>query len=118
MSTRIAPRESPMTQRDEDLALNQALLRLNGRAWGIGIGLLLGLGLFLATNILVARGGEDMGQHLGLLAIYLPGYSVSFVGSLIGFVYAFVGGYAIGRTVGEVYNRLVDSSASRIARRP
>jgi hypothetical protein len=108
MSSRLAPRESPMTQRDEDIALNQALLRLNGRAWGIGMGLLLGIALFMATNILVARGGEDMGQHLGLLAIYLPGYNVSFAGSLIGFVYAFVGGYALGRLIGEVYNRLID----------
>jgi hypothetical protein len=48
-----------------------------------------------------------MGQHLGLLAIYLPGYSVSFVGSLIGFVYAFVGGYGLGRLLGMVYNYLL-----------
>ena len=114
MSARIAPRESPMSRREEDLALHQALLRLNGRAWGIGVGLLLGTGLFLATNILVARGGRDMGQHLALLGIYLPGYSVSFVGSLIGFVYAFVGGYALGRIVGEVYNRLIDYRTSRL----
>lgn len=97
-----------MTPREEDESLQHALLRLNGRAWGIGMGLLLGVGLFLATNILLVRGGENVGQHLGLLAIYLPGYSVSFAGSLIGFVYAFVGGYAIGRTIGSVYNRLVD----------
>jgi len=95
-----------MTQHDEDETLKHALLRLNARAWGIGTGLLLACGLFLATNILVLRGGYDVGQHLGLLAIYLPGYSVSFVGSLIGFVYAFVGGYGLGRVIGLVYNQL------------
>ena len=93
-----------MTQHDEDETLRNALLRLNARAWGIGMGLLLASGLFLATNILVIKGGSDVGQHLGLLAIYLPGYRVSFVGSLIGFVYAFVGGYALGRAIGAVYN--------------
>ena len=97
-----------MAQRDEDETLRDALLRLNARAWGIGVGLLFGVGLFLATNVLVIRGGPNVGQHLGLLAIYLPGYSVSFVGSLIGFVYAFVGGYALGRLVGLVYNRLLE----------
>jgi len=96
-----------MTRHDEDETLRNALLRLNARAWGLGMGLLLGVGLFLATNILVVRGGVDVGQHLGLLAIYLPGYHVSFVGSLIGFVYAFVGGYALGRIIGAVYNWLV-----------
>jgi hypothetical protein len=96
-----------MTRHDEDETLQNALLRLNARAWGIGIGLLLAVGLFLATNLLLIRGGENVGQHLGLLSIYLPGYSVSFVGSLVGFVYAFVGGYALGRIIGAVYNKLV-----------
>jgi hypothetical protein len=100
-----------MTQRDEDETLRNAILRLNARAWGIGMGLLLGTGLFLATNILVIRGGVNVGQHLSLLSIYLPGYSVSFVGSLIGFVYAFVGGYAVGRIIGGVYNKLIDARA-------
>ena len=96
-----------MTLSNEDETLQQALLRLNARAWGIGMGLLLGVSLFLATNILVVRGGETVGQHLQLLAIYFPGYSVTFVGSLIGFVYAFVTGYALGRLIGSLYNRLV-----------
>jgi hypothetical protein len=100
-----------MTRHDEDETLQNALLRLNARAWGIGMGMLLGVLLFLATNILVVRGGENVGQHLGLLSIYLPGYSVSFFGSLIGFVYAFVGGYALGRIIGGVYNRLVSRPA-------
>jgi hypothetical protein len=96
-----------MTLSNEDETLRQALLRLNARAWGIGMGLLLGFSLFLATNILVVRGGESVGQHLQLLAIYFPGYSVTFLGSLIGFVYAFVTGYALGRLIGLLYNRLV-----------
>ena len=88
-------------------ALNDALLRLNGRAWGITAGMLLGLGLFIATNILVLKGGPNVGQHLNLLGVFFPGYSVTFVGSLIGFVYAFVVGYAVGRLIGAVYNRMV-----------
>jgi hypothetical protein len=94
-----------MTETDE--SLNAAILRLNGRAWGIAAGLLLGGGLFVATNILVLKGGERVGPHLRLLAVFFPGYSVTFVGSIIGFIYAFVLGYAVGRLVGSVYNRLV-----------
>jgi hypothetical protein len=94
-----------MTTQNEVL-LQTAIRRLNARAWGIAFGLLLGSGLFLATNVLLVRGGVDVGRHLKLLRIYFPGYSVTFFGSLIGFVYTFVVGYALGRVVGGVYNRL------------
>jgi len=94
-----------MSNNEQELEV--AIRRLNARAWGIAVGMLLGGGLFLATNILVLKGGENVGQHLGLLSQYFPGYSVSFLGSLIGFIYAFVGGYIIGRAIGYVYNRLV-----------
>ncbi|HJR43383.1 MAG TPA: hypothetical protein VJ812_14915 [Gemmatimonadaceae bacterium] len=91
---------------DQQQNLRAAILRLNARAWGIAMGLLFGLGLFIATNFLVLKGGSQVGPHLSLLAVYFPGYRVTFVGSLIGFVYAFVLGYALGRLIGTVYNRL------------
>jgi hypothetical protein len=68
--------------------------------------LLLGLGVFAATNFLILKGGDPVGPRLALLSVYLPGYSVSFAGSLIGFVYLFVIGYGIGRTIVTIYNRL------------
>lgn len=85
----------------------RSIRRLNARAWGIALGLLFGGGLFAATNILVLKGGPRVGQHLELLSVFLPGYSVSFAGSLVGFVYLFVIGYGVGRIVGGVYNWLV-----------
>jgi hypothetical protein len=104
--------ETPMTSnRPENETVDRALLRLNGRAWGIALGLLLGVGLFVATNVLVLKGGPAVGTHLQLLAVYFPGYRVTFLGSLIGFVYAFVVGYGIGRLIGVLYNRLVESGA-------
>ena len=94
---------------DEQQVVRKVLVRMNEQAWGIAVGLLLGVGLLLATIILVARGGERVGPHLALLGIYFPGYSVSYAGSLVGFVYAFVLGYAIGRTIVVIYNRLVNA---------
>jgi hypothetical protein len=91
----------------EDRDLRDVMQQLNGRAWGIAMGLLLGGGLFFATNILVIKGGPDVGPHLALLRVYFPGYRVSFVGSIIGFIYLFVLGYGIGRIIGTVYNRMV-----------
>ncbi len=83
-----------------------SLMRLNARAWGIATGLLLGGGLFLATIVLVIRGGPDVGQHLSLISAFFPGYRVTWMGACIGFIYAFVVGYGLGRIIGSVYNRL------------
>jgi hypothetical protein len=77
------------------------------QSWGIAFGLVLGLGLLLATNFLVLKGGEQVGPRLKLLSVYLPGYSVTFLGSLVGFVYMFVIGYGIGRSIVTLYNALV-----------
>ena len=90
--------------------LRRAVQRLNARAWGIAGGLVLAVGIFLATNILILQGapeGQHVGTTLGRLSYFLPGSSVTFVGSLIGFVYMFVIGYAIGRVTGSLYNRMV-----------
>ncbi|HZN97960.1 MAG TPA: hypothetical protein VFB61_09560 [Gemmatimonadales bacterium] len=83
------------------------MLRLNARAWGISFGLLAGLSLLGATLFLVIKGGENVGQHLGMLSIFLPGYSVTVRGGFIGLVYGFVLGYGVGRLVGTLYNRLI-----------
>ena len=72
-----------LTEPDSDLAKGY-LVRLNGRAWGMSLGALLAVGLFLATNILLIRGGDNVGAHLQLLSVYFPGYDVSFLCSLIG----------------------------------
>ena len=95
----------------QEQALNDAILRLNARAWGWAFGLLAGGGLLLATVILVIKGGPDPGAHLELLSVFLPGYSVSWLGALIGFVYLFVIGYGLGRLIGKVYNFMVRSAS-------
>ncbi|MEJ7811568.1 MAG: hypothetical protein WKG32_14240 [Gemmatimonadaceae bacterium] len=102
----VLARDTDMIENESDL--QSAVLRLNARAWGIAMGLLLGGALFAATNILVLKGGEHVGQHLQLLGVYFPGYRVTFLGSCIGFVYMFVIGYILGRMVGAVYNRMVE----------
>ena len=98
---------NPELDSQELQQVRKALLRMNEQAWGIAIGLLLGISLSAATLALVIKGGEVVGPHLGLLSVFFPGYSVTLAGSLVGFVYAFVAGYGIGRIVSMIYNRLV-----------
>jgi hypothetical protein len=91
----------------EARALRYALARASEQGWGIAIGTVSGVGLWLATVVLVVRGGPNPGLHLDLLGIYFPGYRVTWLGAFIGFVYAFVVGYAAGRTIATIYNRLL-----------
>jgi hypothetical protein len=94
---------------EEQQAIRKTILRVHEQGWGLAFGLVLGVGLLAATNILVLRGGPSVGTHLRLLGVYFPGYTVTVVGSFIGFVYAFVVGYGIGRLIATAYNRLTSS---------
>ena len=90
----------------DDSVINEAVIRLNAKVLGVVTGLVLGFGLFMATNYLVLKGGAVVGPHLALLGQFFPGYRVSFLGSLIGFVYAFIVGFLIGAVLGAVYNQV------------
>ena len=99
------------TREERYVLVEREMAHIHEQGWGIAIGLVFGLALLVATNLLVIKGGDTVGPHLGLLAVYLPGYSVTFGGSLIGFVYAFVIGYSCGRGVATIYNYLADTTA-------
>ena len=90
----------------DDEAIAAYALSLNGKAWGLSIGLILAIGLFAATNLLVLKGGENVGRHLGILSQYFWGYDVSFVGSLVGSVWAFATGYVGARLICGIYNAM------------
>ena len=105
------PFDADDVQVEEIRQVRKALLRMNAQGWGIAIGLLAGLGLFVATNWLVLRGGYAVGNHLQLLSVYFPGYRVTFLGSFIGLAYALVLGYAVGYAVSAIYNMLIERDA-------
>lgn len=102
----MAPQQHLLTPSDELLAIEtrRALLRLRERAWMIATGLVCGVLLGAATLVLVVRGGPQVGAHLGLLSVYLPGYSVTVLGSVVGFLYAAIIGGALGWLAGRLYN--------------
>jgi hypothetical protein len=101
---------------DKDLEhlIEVRVRRVNALAFSVGTGLVMGVGLFLATNWLVLKGGpvvgseEIVGPHLGLLGQFFPGYDVTFLGSLIGFAYSFVLGAAVFYAGAWLYNAVAD----------
>lgn len=91
----------------EEKILKQAVLRLNGQVVGIVLGIISALVIFIATNWLVLKGGDVVGPHLNLLGQFFIGYSVTFIGSLVGAVYGFIVGYISGLLIGWIYNAIV-----------
>ena len=88
--------------------LHATAARLRASVMAVVFGLVGGTGLFVATLWLVVRGGETVGPHLGLLAQYFPGYTVTWSGCLIGFGYGAITGAAMGWSVAWLYNRIAD----------
>jgi hypothetical protein len=99
-----------MTQHKRNLeeVVRTRIIRLDAVIQGIVSGVLVGLGIFIATNWLILKGGTTIGPHLSLLGQYFIGYRVTFFGSIIGFVYGFATGFIGGYSVARLYNWLVD----------
>ena len=84
-----------------------AFARMDVVAMAVAIGTVSAIGLFLLTVTLLFKGappGMHIGIHLGLFGIYLPGYSVSWGGSLIGAMYVWIIGALIGFVWAVMWN--------------
>jgi hypothetical protein len=95
---------TPLTPEEK---LFRGVLLLNAKVVGLAFGLILGLGIFVATNWLIIKGGDRVGPHLILLSQYFIGYRVTFLGSLIGAAYGFALGTNSGELMGWIYNKIV-----------
>ena len=88
----------------QDELLMQTFAKLDAVALGAACGIVCGLGLWLATAILLIKGGQDVGLHLSLLSQQYIGYSVTWAGSFIGAGYALMTGFIAGWTLAAVRN--------------
>jgi protoporphyrinogen oxidase len=86
-------------------------------AFGLSIGLTAGMLLFLATLVLVLKGGAVVGPTLGLLGQYLPGYRVTWLGSLVGLIYVIGLGFVAGWGNALLRNTVVLINVAVIERR-
>jgi len=78
--------------------LSAVFAKMDVLALTIAAGVLGSLGLFLATALLLLQSVPEnypVGPHLSALAEYLPGYSVTWMGTVVGAFYGFlVGAFA------------------------
>jgi hypothetical protein len=89
------------------LTLMALFARLDTVAMTVAMGVVFGLGLFAMTAILLLKGaapGYPVGPNLVALSTFLPGYSVTWLGSLVGIGYGFLIGSVVGFVVAVLWN--------------
>jgi hypothetical protein len=99
------------TPMNERALIRAAVVRMRARIMAIVFGLVGGTAVFLATAWLLLQGGENVGQHLGLLGNYMPGYTVTWLGACVGFCWGALYGGVTGFAVAWVYNQVVEARA-------
>jgi ABC-type dipeptide/oligopeptide/nickel transport system permease subunit len=104
------------SSRKEEEIIKHAVLKLNSTVLAFVVGAACAFGIFVATNFLVLKGGDVVGPHMQLLDQFFYGYSVTFLGSIIGALYAFVVGFLGGLFIGWVYNFVVFLRAPKSVR--
>ncbi len=90
-----------------DRLIIDSLAKIDGVALGISLGVLFGLIVFAATNILIFKGGDIVGPNLALLGQYFVGYDVTFSGSLVGLGYGLLFGFVLGWLIAGLRNFVV-----------
>jgi len=99
--------DADVDRREHEL-IETAIVRLRSRVMATVFAMVGGTGIFVATAWLLIRGGPRVGLHLGLLANYFPGYSVTWPGALIGFAYGALLGGVVGWSLAWIYNRVTN----------
>lgn len=85
----------------------QSLAKVDSLALGVAFGTVFAAGIFLVTNLLILKGGENIGPNLALLGQFFPGYTVTFGGSLLGLLYGFISGFALGWLIAVIRNIII-----------
>lgn len=93
--TRVAPAVVASPPSLEAL-IEVAFAPLDPLALGVAVGTVSGLGLFLATAVLLLRDDPVVGPTLSLLGHYFLGFQATWAGACIGLVEAGVGGFVLG----------------------
>lgn len=84
-----------------------AFAPIHKTALGVASGVVLGGIIFLMTAVLLIKGGQRVGANLMLIGQYSFGYTVTWMGSLIGLAWGFAVGFLVGWSFAVVHNSVV-----------
>lgn len=106
---RMVPQKVTVPVSDADELIVETFARLDPLALGVSLGSVTGLLLFLATVILLLKGGPVIGPRLGLLGNFFFGYQVTWTGAFLVMVQGAIGGLILGYLIAVVRNWIIDS---------
>ena len=93
-------------RRDVDELLETAFASYDEVALGGAVGITMGLGIALATALLLVTSDDSFVPVLSLLGNYFFGYEVSWPGTLVGLVEGMLLGFGFGWTAANLINLL------------
>jgi protoporphyrinogen oxidase len=115
LEDRLVPQ--PLDGPDLEERLREVFARFDPVALGTAVGVVTGFGLFLATVVLLLKGGDPIGPSLSLLGVYFLGYQVSWSGALLGWLEASIVGFALGYLMAKSINLLVSAYETSVRRK-
>ncbi len=94
-------------ERDLLTLVQDAFARYDAVALGSAVGVVSGMGLFLATVLLLLRGGPNVGANLAVVGSFLPGFEVGWLGAVVGSLEAGLAGFAFGWLLAKLINGVI-----------
>lgn len=113
----IKEAEIPYASEVIDEAFARAFMKIDPVAFGLSVGIVSGLLIFLVTLFVSVQQIEGLIYFLYLLNQYFPGYDVNFAGSLVGLFYVFGLGFILGWGIISLRNLVIRLYISVIRRR-
>lgn len=95
----------------ENAVIEAAFAKIDPLALGIAVGVVGGSGLFVASAVLLLKGGLVVGPNLSLLGQYFLGFEVTWAGSIIGFFEGALAGFAVGSLAAGLRNGVLTAYA-------
>lgn len=100
-----------------DEIIETVFAKLDPVALGAALAMVSGLGLFLATALLLLKGGEVIGPTLFLLSNFFPGFRPTWMGAFIGMLEGGILGFMIGSVFASLRNWGMMAYAELLRRR-
>ena len=95
-----------MISPEERIMLRRAVAKMRSRIVAVSCAVISGSALMVMTILHIAREHAPSTLDIALLSNYLPGYSVSWFGALLGSFYGALIGGVFGGVFAWFYNRL------------
>ena len=96
--------DAAITEESEEKVIEVAFAKIDPLALGVAVGLVSGIGIFLASAVLLLKSGPLTSPNLSLLGNFLIGFEPSWKGALIGLGEGGCAGFMVGAFAAALRN--------------